>query len=214
MTSPTDPVADKTNRTGKRPAHAIRRLYDWVLHWADHPHASMALFFISFAEASFFPIPPDVLLLAMAMGAPARALNFAFVCTAGSVLGAIAGYSIGWGLWGSVDTFFYQYIPGFDAQTFARMAEQFVNNTFITIFTAGFTPIPFKIFTIAAGAAMVPLGLFIAGAVLSRGLRFGLLAGLIMWMGPTVKQWIDRYFNILTVVFTALVIIGLFLIQH
>ncbi|NNL56144.1 MAG: DedA family protein, partial [Pseudomonadales bacterium] len=173
--------------------HALRRLYDWVLLWAEHPHANWALFILAFAEASFFPIPPDVLLLAMAMGAPHRALRFAMVCTAGSVLGGIAGYAMGWGLWANVDTFFYQYVPGFSVATFDQLAQQFADNTFVTIFTAGFTPIPFKVFTIAAGAAIVPFGLFLAGAIISRALRFTLLAGLIMWLGPAVKLWIDRY---------------------
>ena len=90
----------------------IRRLYDWVLTWADHRYAGPALFIMAFAEASFFPIPPDVLLMAMAVGAPTRALRFATICTIGSVLGAIAGYAMGWGLWGALDSFFYQYVPG------------------------------------------------------------------------------------------------------
>ena len=131
--------------------HLIRRLYDWVLHFAGHPHAVTALFFISFAEASFFPIPPDVLLLAMAIAAPHNAMKFALVCTAGSVLGGIAGYLMGWGLWDMLDSYFYQYIPGVTQEGFNHMAGQFADNTFWTIFTAGFTPIPFKIFTIAYG---------------------------------------------------------------
>ena len=192
----------------------VRRIYHWVLSWAEHPHASWALFLIAFAEASFFPIPPDVLLIAMAMGAPHLALRFAMVCTAGSVLGGMAGYALGFGLWQTVDQFFYDYIPGFSPEAFTMMASKFADNTFLAIFTAGFTPIPYKVFTIAAGAALIPFGLFLLGSVTSRALRFLLVAGLIYWLGPTVKNWIDRYFNILTVVFTALLIGGFILIER
>lgn len=192
----------------------LRRLYDWVLTWAEHRHASTALFIMAFAEASFFPIPPDVLLLAMAIGAPHKAIRFALVCTLGSVLGAIAGYAMGWGLWGALDSFFYQYVPGFTPEVFNSLANSFADNTFAAVFAAGFTPIPFKVFTIAAGAAMVPLGIFIIGAASSRALRYCLLASLIMWFGPTIKNWIDRYFNILTIVATVLLIGGFVLIKY
>ena len=194
--------------------HAIRRLYDWVLGWAEHPQASVALFVIAFAEASFFPIPPDVLLLAMAMGAPHRALRFAVICTVGSVLGALAGYAMGWGLWGALDDFFYQYIPGFERAGFEALASSFSDNTFLAIFTAGFSPIPFKVFTIAAGAAAVPLLMFTLASIVSRGLRYTILALLIMWFGPTIREWIDRYFNLLTIVATVLLIGGFVAIKY
>ena len=199
--------------TNHRP-NWIRRCYDWVLSWAEHRHANTALFLISFAEASFFPIPPDVLLIAMAIGAPSRAMQFALVCTLGSVLGGICGYAMGWGIWGVIDTFFYQYIPGFNEALFLKMADTFGDNTFLAVFTAGFTPIPFKIFTIAAGAAVVPFGLFVLGAATSRALRFFIVAGLIRWAGPSIKLWIDRYFNLLTVVFTVLLIAGIVAIRY
>lgn len=192
----------------------IRRLYDWVLTWAEHRYASTALFVMAFAEASFFPIPPDVLLLAMAIGAPNKAMRFAVICTVGSVLGAIVGYGMGWGLWGMLDTFFYQYIPGFSEEAFNSLAHSFSENTFTAVFAAGFTPIPFKVFTIAAGAALVPFAVFVLGATTSRALRYGLLAGLIMWFGPTIKNWIDRYFNLLTIVATVLLIGGFILIKY
>ncbi len=152
--------------------------------------------------------------LAMAMGAPARAMQFALVCTAGSVLGGIAGYTMGWGLWSSLDGFFYHYIPGFSPESFELMTQKFADNTFLTIFTAGFTPIPFKVFTIAAGAAMVPFFVFVLGALISRALRFGILAGLVLWLGPAVKLWIDRYFNLLTMIVTAVLIILFVILRH
>lgn len=194
-------AAQKTTNPGP-----IRRLYDWVLELAEHRHATWALFIVAFAEASFFPIPPDILLLAMAMAAPQRALWFALICTVGSVLGGLTGYALGWGLWGVVDQFFFENIPGFTEDKFAAMANSFADNAFLTVFTAGFTLIPFKIFTIAAGAAAVPLLAFTLGAIISRGLRFGLLALLIKAFGPSMKEWIDKYFNILTIAFTVLLI--------
>ena len=193
--------------------HIIRRLYDWVLELANHPHAVWALFLVAFAEATFFPIPPDVLLLAMAVAGPTKALRFALVCTVGSVAGGIVGYWIGWGLWGQLDTLFYQYIPGFTEEKFALLAEKFSENTFLTIFTAGFTPIPFKIFTVTAGAAVVPFLAFLIGATISRALRFFILAGLIRLFGSSIKDWIDRYFNILTIVGTALLIAIIYLLH-
>lgn len=205
------PKIDQDTKT--RP-NWIRRLYDWVLMLGEHPQAIWVLFVVSFAEASFFPIPPDVLLLAMAMAAPQRALWFALVCTLGSVLGGIAGYTLGWGLWSSVDQFFFANIPGFTEEKFALMAEKFADNAFITIFTAGFTLIPFKIFTIAAGAAAVPLTAFILGAIVSRGLRFGLLALLIRLFGPGIKHWIDRYFNLITIVGTLVLIAAVIIWQQ
>ena len=92
----------------------------------------------------FFPIPPDVLLLAMAIGAPNKAFRFALICTLGSVLGALLGYYMGWGLWSIMDNWFYLYIPGFSESIFIELSESFKSNTFLTIFTAGFTPIPLK----------------------------------------------------------------------
>ena len=169
---------------------------------------------MAFAEASFFPIPPDVLLLAMAMGAPEKAIRFACICTAGSVLGAIMGYALGWGLWGVMDQWFYHYVPGFSEAVFTQLSQSFSDNAFVALFTAGFTPIPFKIFTIfAAGAAAVPLILFVLTAILSRGLRYGLLALLIRQFGEGIKDWIDRYFNLLTVLLTVIIIIVVILLQ-
>ena len=191
----------------------LRRLYNWVLSWSDKPYASHALFFVAFTEATFFPIPPDVLLLAMAIGAPNKAFRFALICTLGSVLGALLGYYMGWGLWSIMDNWFYLYIPGFSESIFIELSESFKSNTFLTIFTAGFTPIPFKVFTIAAGAAMVPILMFLFASTLSRGMRYLLLALLIYKYGSSIKSWIDKYFNLLTSVTTILIIIIIVLVN-
>lgn len=193
--------------------YMLRRLYDWVLSWADKPYANHALFLVAFTEATFFPIPPDVLLIAMAIGAPNKAIRFALICTFGSVLGAMLGYYMGWGLWGIIDNWFYLYIPGFSESVFTELSNSFKSNTFLTIFAAGFTPIPFKVFTIAAGAAMLPFFVFLVASLLSRGLRYGMLALLIYKFGSNIKKWIEKYFNLITWVVTILVIIIIILIK-
>ena len=91
----------------------MRRLYDWVLHWADTPYGAPALFLLAFAESSFFPIPPDVLLLALCISVPLRSFRFALIASLGSVLGGVLGYGIGFGLWEMVSAYFYHYFPGF-----------------------------------------------------------------------------------------------------
>jgi len=208
---------NKTSQQGnivRKKPNIIRRMYDWTMQLAEHPQAIWALFFLAVSEAIFFPIPTDILLLAMAMAMPSRALWYAFISTTGSVIGAGIGYWLGFGLWAKIDDFFYRYIPSFSEESYAQMAEQFANNTFATIFTAGFSPLPFKVFALAAGAAAVPIIAFLLGALISRGLRYGILAGLIMWFGPTVKTWIDKHFNTVTIVGTLLLLVGFYFYQQ
>lgn len=189
----------------KRPG-AIRRLYDWTLGWADRPGGVWALFWLSFAESSFFPIPPDVLLMALSLGRPKKALWFATVTTAGSVLGGVAGYFIGVGLFEQIGQPVLEFYGATDK--FVHVGELFRDNMAAAILTAGFTPVPYKVFTIAAGAFSIPLLPFIILSAISRGGRFFLVAGLIRMFGPPIKSFIDRYFNILTVVFMVLLIGG------
>lgn len=187
----------------------LRRLYDWVLSWSHHRHAQTALFALAFAEASFFPIPPDVLLIAIALGLPKRAFRFATVATAGSVLGGLAGYAIGYGLMASVGQRildFYHLHAQFD-----RIREWYLAYDVWAVGVAGFTPIPYKVFTIAAGAFdMDPLR-FTLASIISRGARFFLVAGLIYHFGAGIRDFVDRYFNLLTVVFTVL-LVGFFVV--
>ena len=120
----------------------IRSLYDWVLHWAETPYGGPALFLLALAESSVFPVPPDVLLIALCMALPSRAWRFATLASAGSVLGGMIGYSIGWGAWPLVNTFFFAYIPGFSPAVFERVQGLFARYDFWVVFTAGFTPDP------------------------------------------------------------------------
>jgi len=191
----------------------LRAAYDWVLHWAETPYGAPALFFLAFAEASFFPLPPDLLLIALCLSLPARYLRYTLVCLAGSVLGGIGGYLLGAGLWSLVSGFFFHYIPGFTPELFARVQQLFDAYGFWAVFTAGFTPIPYKVFTISSGVFQISFGLFCLASAISRGLRFFLVAWLIRQFGPPVKVLIERHFNWLSLVFTALLIGSFFLVK-
>jgi membrane protein YqaA with SNARE-associated domain len=190
----------------------MRRLYDWVLHFERSPHAGRALFLLAFAESSVFPVPPDVLLIALALSAPARALRYALVCSAGSVLGGICGFAIGALVWHQVDDFFFRFV--FSREVFDRVADLYRGNAFWAVFTAGFTPIPYKVFTIAGGVFGISLPVFVLASALSRSARFFLVAALLRRYGPPVKLFIDRHFGWLSIVFVALLIAGFAAVRY
>lgn len=188
-----------------------RRLYDWVLHWADTRHGAAALFALAFAESSFFPIPPDVLLIALVLGARRRWANLAAVCTAGSVLGGIAGYAIG--LW-LMDLVGWPIIRFYHAdEQFQKVQELYVKYDYWIVFTAAFTPIPYKVFTIASGVFEMNLAGFALVSAAGRGARFFLVAGLLYVFGRPLRDFIERYFDALSIVFVVLLIGGFALIQ-
>ena len=192
--------------------HVIRRLYDWTLSWADHQAGAWALFFIAIAESSVFPIPPDVLLLALCVGAPRASFRFAFICAVGSVLGGILGYAIGWGAWLAVKDFFIPYV--FSQSAFDHVQRLYQGNAFIAILTAAFTPIPYKVFTIGAGVFGVNLGVLIAASVIGRSARFFLVAGAIYIFGGRIKALIDRYFDWLAWALLALGVGGFVAVRY
>lgn len=186
----------------------IRRLYDWVLSWAHTPYGVPALGVLSFAEASFFPIPPDPLLMALCLGAPKRSFWFATWGTVASVTGGIVGYLLGWGAWSLVGDFFLAWVPGVTPEAFAGVQALYDRWNFWAVFLAGLTPIPYKVFTLSAGVFAIQFPIFVAASVLSRGLRFFLVAGLIWRFGPPMSRFIDRYFNLLTLAFGILLALG------
>ena len=192
----------------------VRRLYDWVLGWADSPYGALALFFLAFVESMVFPVPPDALLIALVLGSRRRAFYFAAICALGSLLGGAAGYALGHYAWltdegfTSLALFFFDSIPGFSEALYHEVGQQFESWGFEIIFAAGFTPIPYKVFTIAAGAFDVSFWLFMGASFVSRTARFVAVAALIWWFGEPVKRFIDRYFNLLAVVFTVLLVGG------
>lgn len=187
----------------------IRRIYDWVLNFADHPYGTWALFLIAFMESSFFPVPPDFLLLAMAVGAVKRSFWFALVCSVGSVSGAALGYLIGWHFYALIGLPIINFYGLGDKYDQVRLLYD--NWNALAVGIAGFTPIPYKVFTIAAGAFNINFVTFILASVVSRSARFFLVAGLIRLAGPGIKTFIDRYFNLLTII-AALLLIGGFIV--
>ncbi|MFQ5537502.1 MAG: YqaA family protein [Gemmatimonadota bacterium] len=191
----------------------LRRLYDWVLHWAHTPYGMPALALLALAESSFFPIPPDPLLVALCLGRPKRSLRFAAMAAAASVVGGLIGYGIGAGAWHLVQDWFYAYVPGVTPEAFERVRVLYDDFDFWAIFLAGLTPIPYKVFTLSAGVFSINLGVFVVASALSRGLRFFLVAGLIYRFGPPIARFIDRYFDLLATLFAILLVAGFVLIR-
>ena len=190
----------------------IRRVYDWVLGWADSPYGALALFILAFVEASVFLVPPDVLLIALCVGRPQRSLYFATLCTLGSVLGGISGYVIGYQLYELIGRPIIEFYDATEA--FQRVGDLYRANLVLALGPAGFTPIPYKVFTIAAGAFSVPFAPFVLVSAVSRGARFFLIAGLIRLWGPQIRRLIERYFNLLTVFFVVALVLGFVVLKY
>lgn len=199
----------------------LKRLYNWVLHWAQTPYGPIALFILAFVESIFFPIPPDVLLIMLAMGCSAKAFHYALNCTIGSVAGAFVGYSVGYFAWLHSDgsftgfaNFFFDNIPGFSVGLYNSIKALYNEWSFWVIFTAGFTPIPYKVFTITAGVFDLNLMMFFVASIISRGARFFLVAFLIWKFGPSIKRFIEKYFNLLALGFTGCLIGGFVILKY
>ncbi|RMH59472.1 MAG: DedA family protein [Candidatus Hydrogenedentota bacterium] len=191
----------------------LRRLYDWTLHWAVTPYGLTALFLLAVAEASFFPIPPDVLLIAIVAASPRLWLKTGALCTAGSVLGGMLGYTIGRFLWAGVSHFFFRYVPGFTPESFAKFQHWYEVWGVTVVFVAGFSPIPYKVFTIASGVAGMNFPAFLGASIVSRGGRFFLVAGLLRIFGERIRALIERYFDLLSLLFVILLVGGFLVIS-
>lgn len=189
----------------------LRFLYDWVVGLSEKNYAVWALFLIALAEACFFPIPPDVLLIALAVGLPSRSLWFALVSSLGSLVGAAGGYLIGWQFYEILGRPIVDFYGA--EQMYGRVGALYDQWNALAVGVAGFTPIPYKVFTIAAGAFGINFPIFMLASAVSRSARFFLVAGLIYWVGPRVKEFIDRYFNLLTIVFAVLLLGGFLLLK-
>jgi membrane protein YqaA with SNARE-associated domain len=190
----------------------LRKIYDWVLHWADTPYGAWALFILAFSESSFFPIAPDVLLIALAVAKPQKAFRYALICSVGSVIGGCLGYLIGWQFMASVGGKIVElYGLGNKMQQIESLYNQY---DAWAVGIAGFTPIPYKVFTIAAGVFKINFFVFMIASIVSRSARFFIVGGLIYLFGPKIQDFIDRYFNTLAVVFTILLVVGFVLLKH
>lgn len=190
----------------------LRKLYDWVLEFAETPHGAWALFVLAVAESSFFPIPPDVLLMAMAVSIPTRAFWFAAICALGSVLGGAFGYLLGLEFYELVGRPIINFYSA--AEKYQKVQQLYRDWDAVAVAVAGFTPIPYKVFTIAAGAFQINFTTFIVASAISRSARFFAIAGLIWWLGPQIRAFIDKYFNLLTVVFAVLLVGGFVLVKY
>ncbi len=196
---------------GKRGLSVLRKTYDWVMQWSSSPYAGWALFWLALVESSFFPVPPDVLLMAMSLSVPAKAFVYAAISSAGSVVGGMLGYFLGFGFMEAVGTPILEWYGVMDK--FDKISGFYQEYDAWAVAIAGFTPLPYKVFTIAAGACEINFFIFVLASLLSRSARFFIVAGLIYKFGVPVKVFIEKYFNILTIVFAVLLIGGFVLVK-
>jgi membrane protein YqaA with SNARE-associated domain len=200
-TPPSDAMA--MARATKNP---LRKLYFWTIHWADTKYAIPALAFLSFIESSFFPIPPDVLLMAICFSAPRKWFIAAFWCTIASVAGAVFGWYLGWGLWEVVGQPIVKFYHG--EEVMLQVKELYDTYGFWGVLVAAITPIPFKVFTIASGVFQFNLPLMIFASIIGRGFRFFLVAGLIRLFGNRVRTFIETRLELMLILGTILGIGG------
>ena len=185
-------------------------LYDSVLRWARHRHAEYYLAGLSFAESSFFPVPPDVMLAPMTLAQPTKGWRFALLTTVTSVLGGLAGYFIGVFAIDAVTPLLQTggYMPAYQ-----RAVDWFADFGFYAVLAAGFSPIPYKVFTIAGGALGMFLPAFFLASIVGRGARFFLVAGLIVWGGEAMERRLRKHVDILGWLFVGLLIAGFFALR-
>ncbi len=190
----------------------IRRLYDWVLHWADTPYGSPALFLLAVAESSFFPVPPDVLLMALGLSIPRRAFKYALICTAGSIIGGMFGYGIGYFGYEAMGKPIIDFYQGHEVM--AEVEGLYARYGFFGVLVAAITPIPYKVFTISSGFFRFEFWSFVAASLIGRSFRFFAVSALIYFFGPPIKGFIDKYFNILMVIFVILLVGGFLILKY
>lgn len=195
----------------KATRNPVRKLYFWTLHWAETPYALPALFLLSFAESSFFPVPPDVLLIAMCFATPKHWLKYAFWCTVASVLGGLLGYYIGWGLWEGVGKPIVDFYHG--QEVMQKVEVWYDKYGFLGVLIAAVTPIPYKVFTIASGVFQFDVWKLVLASVIGRGFRFFLVAGLIRGFGPKVRPFLEKHFELAMVGMLLLGVLGFLAIK-
>lgn len=204
-------MAGQTEITGEKHYSLLQRMYIRCMEWIQTPAGIWVLFFIAVAESSFFPIPPDVFLIALCISVPKKSFKYAGVCALGSVLGGILGYGLGLGFMDTVGKPILDLYGLHDK--YVVVQDLYRKYDAWAVGAAGFTPLPYKLFTITAGAFKINFPVFVAVSILSRSARFLLVAGLIYKFGAPVQHFIMRYFNILTIVFLILLIGGFVLLK-
>ena len=189
----------------------LQKIYSRCMEWIQTPAGIWALFFIAVAESSFFPIPPDVFLVVLCIGEPKKSFRFAMVCSAGSVIGGMLGYGLGLGF---MDTLGVKILDLYGLHGKYEVVQNLYRSYDAwAVGVAGFTPLPYKLFTITAGAFKINFAVFVLMSCISRSARFFLVAGLIYLYGGKVRHFIYRYFNYLTIVFVLLLIGGFIVIK-
>jgi membrane protein YqaA with SNARE-associated domain len=190
----------------------IRRLYDWLMRVAAGPNAMPAMALVSFIESSVFPIPPDALLIPMVIAAPRRAWLIATVCTAASVLGGFLGYAIGYYLFDAVGRPVLEFYGALDKYQSVKATFDEWGAWFIII--KGATPIPYKIVTIFSGVVHFDLAAFALSSLVSRAIRFYLVAGLLWWFGAPIRDFIERHLTLATTVFVVFLVGGFVILRY
>jgi membrane protein YqaA with SNARE-associated domain len=190
----------------------MRRLYDWAMGMARHERAPYFLFWVSFVESSVFPIPPDIMLIPMILARRAKAWAYASIATVGSVLGGVAGYAIGY--------FLFEFLgrPILDvygyAGKFEETADLFRQWGVWILIAKGWTPFPYKVLTIAAGAFRMDLAAFVLASIVARAMRFYLVAGLLFWFGEPIKDFIERRLSLVTTAFVVTLVGGFLAVKY
>jgi membrane protein YqaA with SNARE-associated domain len=190
----------------------FNRLYQWTLKLAESRHAPLALGLIAFAESSFFPIPPDVILVPMSLARPNRALVYALICTIGSVAGGLLGYAIGAFLYGTIGHWLIN-LYGYGSRV-EEVRALYAQWGWAFILIKGVTPIPFKIVTITSGVLAYSLPLFVLLSLITRGARFFILAALLNRFGETLKTLLEKYFGLFIALLLIVIVAGFVLAAH
>jgi membrane protein YqaA with SNARE-associated domain len=189
----------------------MRSLYDWTLHWSKTKKSSYALFGIAFIESSFFPVPPDILLIPLVVADSKNWWKKALICTAGSVCGALLGYAVGKIFY---DTIGVAVVNFYNLQhAVAIVGEKYANNAFLSIFIGAFTPIPYKAMTITAGIFDISLPVLVIASIFGRGGRFFIVSAALKFFGAKIQDTIEKYFNILSIIFLVLFVVGFWVLK-
>lgn len=189
----------------------LRRLYDWCLQAAETKRAQYIMYAIAFAESSFFPLPPDLMLIPMILANRALAWRLAFFATIASVIGGLVGYAIGYYLFTTIGQWIIETYSLHNA--FERFQADFQVYGFWIIALKGLTPIPFKLVTIASGAARFDMFQFITASIIARAFRFYLLSAMLYFFGPVAKQYIEKYLTLALLISLGIIILGFVVVK-
>lgn len=191
----------------------LRRLYDWTMRLAEHPRAEWALAGVSFAESSFFPIPPDVVLAPMILTSRQKTWRYCMICTISSALGGVLGYIIGMFLMDTIGNWIIHFY-GLE-HTFIDAKDQFNEYGWLMVLLGGgFTPIPYKVITILSGITQLNFFVFVIVGTFARATRFLITCGILYWFGPKAKEIIEKYLTLAFIAFVVLVVGGFYLVKH